>query len=238
VRQAIGILAVLVLIAYGVSAATHFDPFKNLFRPTTARPTQTVRTTPTTLTRGTPTPATLYEADWTHGADGWTLPPHWQITAGQLVNDGQGTSPIAVPATVTAANYAIEMRVQVQSVTSATTCANTFGLLALDTSGGERYVAHATCLDAAPPFRGQAELRAADDQTTTDADFAAGTAPQIYRITVQGDQISFAGEGGLLGNVTTKAPLSPARFAIEDQHVQLIVTSLSIVQLAPGTSVG
>lgn len=181
----------------------------------------------------TPAPVVVYQADWSHGADGWTLPPHWQIVQGQLVNDGYGDNTIPVPVTVTDTNYAVEMNLQVLSMTNGSGCGNFFGFVSQNAQGTQQYEASVSCMDAPPPFHGQSNLITTDSfpSGVKVADFVVGSSPRTYRVEVRGNGVSFFPEQVAIARLSSPIPLSPAHLFIEDSQVRMIITSFAILKL-------
>lgn len=181
--------------------------------------------------KATPTPQVLYTADWSHGADGWKLPPHWSVQNGQLVNDGKGTDAIPIPFALTQQQYTVEMDLQVVDYTCSRNC-NEYGFVADGTNGVHLYVAEADEIDMLPPHHGFSLLTSphfADQQhSVATQDFIPGTNVRTYTVSVDGNIASFAISGSGVGSVATTLPLSPANLSISDQHVQLIISSLTI----------
>ena len=106
------------------------------------------KVTPTTtpLSTSTPTaiPTVLYQADWSHGAGGWTLPAHWSIQGGMLVNDGKGFDPIPMPYTVTTPDYEVDLVAKAAAITTPSSCLQLYGIEALDGGGNQLYYAQIT----------------------------------------------------------------------------------------------
>jgi hypothetical protein len=189
--------------------------------------------TPTPLPTATPAPPprVLYTADWSHGADGWTLPPHWFVQNGALVNDGQGVDPIGIPFSITAPHYTIEMQVQVEGYTCQRTC-NEYGLSAQAPDGSNLYVAQIYGIEFISPHHGFALLSTPRPQDprygVATQDFNAGVNTRPYTVTVDGDSVSYAISGSGVGSVAVSVPLAPSSLSITDEHTQLSVTSLTI----------
>jgi hypothetical protein len=194
--------------------------------------------TPTAIRTATPTalPTVLYQADWSRGADGWTLPPHWSIQGGALVNDGTGLDSIAVPYTVTVPDYEVDLVARALDVTSAPlNCAKLYGLRAADTSGNQLYYAQIYCIGTSPTHHPAASLlnvTASGDSQFATADFFPNTDVKTYRVQVHGKGIRFyPNSAAANGSIDTTVPLAPATFMLLDQYMPLVITRFSVLQL-------
>src|SRR5690348_195340 len=141
--------------------------------------------TPTIVATPTPpaTPTVVFQADWSHGAGAWKLPPHWSIQDGALVTDGLTQEYLPVPYTVTAKNYRIVMTARMVDVTFKTTsCNNYFGIVAQDTAGSQLFAAEAACFGPLP-YHGQSQLLGADGSDRVWELIVGGNA-RTYRVDV------------------------------------------------------
>jgi hypothetical protein len=159
------------------------------------------------------------------------LPPDWSVQNGQLVNDGQGSDPIPIPYHVTEPQYTIEMRAQVQGYTCAEVC-NAYGFAAQGANRAHLYVAEIDAIAMDPPHHGFALLTTPYPQDprfqVMTQDFVAGSNMRSYTVSVNGDTASFAISGTRLGSVTASLPFSPTTLSISDEHVRLVISSLTI----------
>ena len=194
------------------------------------QPTEQTARTPTNSPTA-PAPRTLYTADWSHGPDGWTLPPDWSVQNGQLVNNGQGVNTIPIPYHLTAPQYTIKMQIRVQDYTCPGVC-NAYGLAAQGTNGAHLYVAQIYAIAMNPPHHGFALLMTPHPQDPryqlATQDFIAGSNVRSYTVSVDGATASYAISGTRLGSVTASLPFSPTTLSISDEHVQLVISSLTI----------
>lgn len=222
-RQLAGPLALIALVA--VLATACAGPFPDATASST--PTTPATATPT----ATPVPRVLYAADWSHGAGGWTLPPHWSIQSGQLVNDGQGEDAIPIPFALTQQRYTVEMQAQVMGYTCPGSC-NEYGFAATGTGGSHLYVAEIDDIDMNPPHHGFSMLTSPYPEDPKYAiatqDFIAGVNMRSYTVSVDGDTAYYAISGSGVGAVTMSLLLAPATLSITDHHVQLAIASLTI----------
>ena len=219
------VLMLLALVALLVSACA--APGVNGQATAQTTPAATAAPTPT----ATPVPRVLYTADWSRGANGWTLPPHWSTQGGQLVNDGQGVDAIPIPFVLTESRYTVEMQVQVQGYTCSPNC-NEYGFAANGPNGAHLYVAEIDEVGQTPPHHGFSMLTTAHPQdprySVATQDFIPGVNVRSYTVSVDGDTVSYAISGSGVGAVAVALPLAPASMAITDQHVPLAVTRLTI----------
>ena len=191
-------------------------------------PTPTATTQPPAPT-ATVVPRILYQADWSHGANGWHLPAHWQVAGGALVNDGKGTTPVVVPIDVTTPDYTLTFQAQVQNVTPATgPSGGEYGVIAEDTQGHPLYYAVLNQIDAAPPHHGFSYLYAPNSTIGSTQDFVPGSILRTFAVRVREDEISFLIDGSGLGSVISPVPLVPARLNLVDRYVQLTITSVTL----------
>jgi hypothetical protein len=124
--------------------------------PPTATPTPQPTNTPTRTPRPTNTPTPqptntpsapqpgelLYQADWTSGFNGWTIPQGWKTVSGELVNDGitnSDATQLALPPKITryTPNYAVEAKIQYVRDGHGCGLDNAFGLSVRGESSGD-----------------------------------------------------------------------------------------------------
>lgn len=182
----------------------------------------------------TPTPQSLYAADWSRGTGGWTLPPHWRIQQGQLVNDGLSKDPIAIPYPVTTGRYTVEIQLQVLGYAVAPDCfsCSQYGLGADSPDGHQLYLAGVNGLDPQPPHHGfsllDSQYRSPDSPSFPTNDFLPGVNVRAYTVIVDGKDATFDISDVPLGTVVTTVALSPAHLFIVDWYIQLAVSSVTI----------
>jgi hypothetical protein len=197
--------------------------------------TRSAGQTPTHAATATATaaPHVLYTADWSHGADGWTLPDHWHVQDGALVNDGSGNTSVTVPYTVTTANYEVDMDIQVLSVTRPQDCGNLYGLEALDRNGQQLFLAQIWCIGNHTRFPGASEIvvpSTEGSQGFATADFVLNSTVKTYRVPVRGEGVRFyPGSSAAVGGAESSVPLAPATFALVDGNVQLAITRFVVL---------
>lgn len=179
----------------------------------------------------TPVPKVLYTADWSHGAGGWTLPPHWSIQGGQLSNDGKGDDAIPIPFAVTEQHYTVEMDLQVMDYTCSPNC-NEYGIEAGNANVKSLYSAQINGIDLKAPHHGFSVLNTPHPQdarySVATQDFIPGANVRTYTVSVDGDTASMAISGSGVGSVTGTMPFWPANLSISDQHVQIAISRLTI----------
>lgn len=81
----------------------------------------------------------LYQADWSHGLDDWQATPGWQLHDGYLQSNGANNLVLTSPYHIPVSNYAVEVRIQVESVVHA---GGNLGLKAVKASGKDGYFAN------------------------------------------------------------------------------------------------
>lgn len=200
---------------------------------TAQQPTSTPALTPTIAATPTSpaTPTVVFQADWSHGAGAWKLPPHWSVQGGALVTDGFTQENLSVPYTVTAKNYRIVMTARMVDVTIKTTsCNNYFGIVAQNTAGSRLFAAEAACFGPLP-YHGDSHLIAADG-TGNVWELIIGSNARTYRVDVYGNQaVYYPGGAGSIGGITNAEPNSPAQLFIEASQVKLVITSFAIMTI-------
>ena len=181
----------------------------------------------------TPAPRTLYTADWSRRASEWSLPLHWRIVEGALTNDGDSTavSVLPIPYQVTSQSYSIHMQIRLIAA-KGPGVSSMYALIGQTPSGKLLYTATASNVEHtlhsfAAVFPAQPDAVRASDAFAT-CDFTPGRSTRPYLVQVDGPYISFIAGGGLVGQVRSAPPLAPARLALLDQSVQLVVESLTI----------
>lgn len=190
-------------------------------------PTATARAvfTPT----ATSVPQVLYQADQAHGASGWHLPEHWQVSSGTLVNDGNGTAPAVIPITVTAASYTLTFQAQVRAVTPPKgTTQGEYGIIGEDMQGNPLYYAVLARVDPTPPHHSFSELYIPNSITIRTQDFDPGSTPRTFEVQVRDDEIKFFIDGSSLGSVVSPAQLVPSHLDLVDRYVQMTITSVTV----------
>ncbi len=189
--------------------------------------------TPTVAATPTPpaAPKVVFQADWSHGAGTWKLPPHWSIQHGALVSDGLAQDNVLVPYTVTAKNYRILMTARVVNVTyKRTSCNNYFGVVAQNTAGSRMFTAESACFGPLP-YHGDSHLTAADG-TGRVWELIVGSNARTYRVDVYGNTaVYYPGGAGAIGGITNPQPNSPAQIFIEASQVKLVITSFVIMTI-------
>jgi hypothetical protein len=187
----------------------------------------------------TSAPRTLYQADWTHRAGEWKLPPHWSIVNGALQNDGQSSDvlELPIPYQVTSQNYTL-------SVQMLTLAANgpgvndEYGFLGRSPAGKLLYTAELTEVQQslhsyavvypANPDNASSNGNYGTGNNFGSYDFTPGRSTRPYVVQVEGPYVSFTAGNGFIGQVKSVDQLAPASLVIVDQNVQLVIESLTI----------
>lgn len=200
---------------------------------TARQSTPTPAYTPTVAATPTPpaAPKVVFQADWSHGAGAWKLPPHWSIQQGALVTDGLTQVNLPVPYTVTARNYRIVMVARMVDVTvERTSCTNYFGIVAQNTAGSSLFTAESACFGPLP-YHGDSRLTAADGSGRV-WELIIGSNARTYRVDVYGNNaVYYPGGAGSIGGITNPEPNSPAQLFIEASQVKLVITSFVVMTI-------
>ncbi len=207
-------LAAAVVVAACAPAAT----------PSTAQRTATPAPTATAA------PRTLYQADFTQRAGEWTLPPHWSIANGKLLNDGKGLNSITIPYLVTATSYTLTVQMRLIAINGSGY--NNQYLFQGETPSGELlYSAGVNSLNQQNHGFSQLYPAQPDPQQNGNfgtADFTPGINTRDYVVQVDGPYVVFLLSGSDIGMVKSATPLAPARIALVDQTIQLEIESITI----------
>jgi hypothetical protein len=182
----------------------------------------------------TPTPSTLYTADWSQGTDGWTLPSHWHLANGDIENDGYGTEALLIPYQVTTPNYSVAVDFTVEKITNLVT-SHSYGIEGFSTGNTLQFlssISSITKLPQLPAYHGfsQNYVAHADsegDQMSTQ-DYTVSFSTQTFSVQVQGQNVDFCPGVSCLANVNSTTPLSPLQIAIYDLGVQLTISRIVI----------
>ncbi len=187
--------------------------------------------TPTPPPTATAAPRILYQADWAQRASEWTLPPHWSIADGKLINDGKGFNAITIPYAITSQSYTLTIQMRVTSINS-DGYNNQYILNGHSPSGAMLYSAGVTTLNK--QNHAYSELYPSQPDTTFQtydtgtADFTPGLSVRTYVLQVDGPYITFTLGGGNIGTLKSAIPLTPAQLDLLDQTVGLEIESLTI----------
>ncbi len=204
------------------------------------RPHAEVMARATPSATATPVPRVVYQTDWSHGADGWTLPATAQIIGGHLVIDGSQSVNVEIPYVPTTGNYAIEMDFQIVRAE----IGGYFGLTARNTAGDRQYLAQMQCTPmhqgAWNPALGGcvgAVLVTARGGTYPaglfTSDYVIRPGPQNFRLGVTGDTVNFCPVNDCLDPVSSAVPMDASpHLMIEDRAVKLMVTRVVVIALA------
>ena len=207
-------LAAAVVVAACAPAAT----------PSTAQRTATPAPTATAA------PRTLYQADFTQRAGEWTLPPHWSIANGKLLNDGKGLNSITIPYLVTATSYTLTVQMRLIAINGSGY--NNQYLFQGETPSGELlYSAGVNSLNQQNHGFSQLYPAQPDPQQNGNfgtADFTPGINTRDYVVQVDGPYVVFLLSGSDIGMVKSATSLAPARIALVDQTIQLEIESITI----------
>lgn len=84
-------------------------------QPTAKAPTATPQATATVAATPSATaiPRLVYQADWSHGLDGWTATPGWSVSGGVLQSDMGSDREVTSPFLPPSSNYAVEFNLQI-----------------------------------------------------------------------------------------------------------------------------
>jgi hypothetical protein len=181
----------------------------------------------------TPVPVVLYQADWVHHPDAWTLPPHWHLVGGHIENDGYGTQPLIVPYYVTSPNYSIQADFTVVNIPNNTKVVPAYGIVGEDGAGTLQFIGQICCIyptgPSGPGEHGFSDIEVAHSAVAVDEqDFAIYHSTLTFAVLVQDHQLNFCPGVSCLNGLTSDTPLWPMHLVIRDVGVQLTLTRLVI----------
>lgn len=195
---------------------------------------------------GPTAPGVLYQANWSNGRDGWTLPQGWDTVSGELVNDGTGTDmtkhaqpPAIHPYT---ANYAVEADIQMVRPLNANCYGNSsnFGITVREESSGY----YAVGLDDHNPNFGVSWKGIIADvpmPSPVTCDLSnnnlAGNSVSLdtnwhtYRVEVRGNDIKFLLDGNPVAETTDNHHLRSNVVGLWSDSIVLNVRSFKVIAL-------
>lgn len=183
----------------------------------------------------------LYQANWSNGRDGWTLPQGWDTVSGELVNDGTSDDltkhahpPAIHPYT---ADYAVETEIQMVR-TLGNPCFGSpgnFGITVREDSGGYYSVGlddHLTwkgvIADSNSPTFGGCDL---SDNNLVGNSVSLDTNWHTYRAEVHGNDIKFLMDGSLVAETTDNRHLRSDVVGLWSAGVVLNVRNFKVIAL-------
>jgi hypothetical protein len=218
---------------------------------TTSLPTSTPTPNPCASKPGAGT--ILYQSDWSQDTNGWVGPGDWAATNGMLVNNGNGNPPIFAPyhpGDNCVSDYAVEAKITAIRYNSDRQAS--FGLVVRATDNGGGYT-FSICAEIKYAFGATVGSCANNNDGSDEYDALllvgqqfpdGGTVPgkvgfkphfnigHIYRIEVQGDQISAFIDGNrIIGPVTDNSTLSGGQVGIWSTDCQINVNSFKVMAL-------
>jgi hypothetical protein len=218
------VLAAVVVVGGGLAALAQDGAFGG-------RTSTTAAASPTVTTAFLPASAQVpvYTADWTQGADGWTLPAGWSTQNGQLVADTTVKDEIPVPFLVVAPRYSIQL--DLQGMRAGFTGGNHIFLIARDLSGIDLYDLAIFCYAGGSRCDGQTGVLIDHPAPGSSAghfhDSFYGPSVQTFELRVTGSELMRC-VTDCDWNGTSALPLSPVHLFLVSQHIQLKVTRFAI----------
>ncbi|HEY7342220.1 MAG TPA: hypothetical protein VH591_15190 [Ktedonobacterales bacterium] len=190
----------------------------------------------TSSATATPAPRVVYQSDWSHGADAWTLPASVTVADGHLAISGSQAVQVEIPYVPTTRNYTIEMDYQIVRAE----IGGHFGLTAFNGSGDRQYLAQMECTPmhqgAWNPSLGGcvgAVLVTARGGTYPaglfTSDYVVHGGAQSFSLGLEGDTVNFCSSGDCVSPVSSATPMDPSpHLMIDDRAVNLIVTRITV----------
>ncbi|QBD77842.1 DUF1080 domain-containing protein [Ktedonosporobacter rubrisoli] len=222
------LLAIYLIFSLGACSQTPSSPSQ------TSHPTPTqVPATPT----ATKAPTTLYQADWSHGLDGWQHNEGWTVVNGQLAAHNTSASTIIVPYQPSTSNYVIEANVRITHVLKP--IINNFFIFSRNTSNKDGFEAEVMGLNSQDPkitgYAGFAQILT--NQVNVNAgveqiDFAPSTNWRTYRVEVQGDETRFIVDGTEISKSISRMDMvSTGPLGLSSMGLDVEVSSFKITTL-------
>lgn len=221
----LALLAVVTLIAGGLVLGGKLNA------PAHLAPAATATATPS----ATPTPRTLYSADWSSGAGGWSFPTSWQAGGGHVHTDSDAEQRVALPYVPTASAYTLALDITVETVKIGQGRLPQFGIEADDANGNVLYSATVYCSPNQPHTAQSAACPGFDLVTvhqqqgngaSGSTDFTAGTSTRTYLFEVDGNSITFCPSDRCIASATSASPrpLAPAHIVLVTRDIQLDIS--------------
>jgi hypothetical protein len=192
--------------------------------------------TPTAMPSPTPTsaPHTVYTANWSHGADGWALPPSVHTTSGHLVFDGTGTVTLTIPYQPPVTGYTIQMGMEIfQAAPTGPVGGGTITISGQDASGNSQFYAQLLCKARSAPgcHGGQSTVGTLNGQYPQGleaSDFSISPVERIYTVQVTDEDVRFCNGVACMPASFVTAPTVAVKLVLQDSDLQLVITSLVI----------
>lgn len=228
------IISMAVLLVAVIAGAVWGFTRSNGAATTTARATATA-----TATR---IPQVVYQADWSHGANGWTLPAQTKIVDGHLLldlSDSTALASLQIPYVPTTPNYAVEMDFQLEGLT----VGGHFGFTGRDATGTIQYAGEVACTPmhqgswtpdmGSCPGAVYVNTRGSKDSGSFASDYVINPGPQTFRLEVtDGNTVTFCPVNDCLLSATSTQPYPASlRIFIEDRGVKLLITRVTVTTL-------
>ena len=227
VKGAVRILSALCSVLLATAALAACAPSQ----ATVKAPTATVPTSATAAPSAAP--RLVYQADWSHGLNGWAATPGWTLSGGVLRSDMGRDRTLTSPYRATTSNYAVEFRIQLVSVS--TTAATEYSVSADAAPGADGYMAlfdHVAlhqCMFACHPHEAVYIDPMVDQDVGTGTvqihDFEPGIHLLTYRLEVRGPEVTLLIDGHraswALGTKTPQLATGPIHFYSTGVALQL-----------------
>jgi hypothetical protein len=230
-----GIVVGVVVLLFGSLGLNSFLIF---IRPQifSISPRSTPIPTATLMPTKTPTPLSLYHADWSQGIGGWKGGSQWSVSSGGILASN-GSSKIVdylkAPFQPKTANYAVEAQIQFVKETSTSDNAY-FGIFVRSIIPGKQgYDGYLFSGDSSD--NGDAKIRIADEPNSSRVlgfvQYPLDTSWHTYRVEVQGNTITFFIDNQNVVQVTNNQFTSPGLIGLLDGTCQINVRSFTVFSL-------
>lgn len=239
----IGVLVTILVVMAGILIHMASAPQGNTSNTTVSggelsagsAPTQATPTSVPTIPTATPTPAAIFPCTvaigtWTGGS------PDWKLLNGMLLNDGSSTNfdtgngpTIVAPCQLgSAANYAVETKIQ---LTSGSGC---FGITVRGSSVSSGWQGYMAGVGGCSSYWGDAYIAGpgyVSDSARVRGAFDPGNHLHTYRVEANGNVIKFLVDGSPLLTLTDNRYLTGSQVGLWSDGVQLQVTSFAVTSL-------
>jgi hypothetical protein len=219
----VSLIALLaLLLASGIWALTRLaaPQHSGLVPTSTAAPT------------ATPTPRVVYTADWSHGADGWVLPPSVKVTSGYLAFSGAAPANLTIPYELPITGYTITVGMTIYSPSPAAR-GGTITIGGQDASGDALYYGQLLCV-------GKVVAGCNDGQYTVGvlggvypygqqvSDFAVGASEATYKVQVAGTSVEFCTGPDCESVNFVKVPTTSLTLVLQDEYLKMDIDSVTV----------
>ena len=185
----------------------------------------------------TPTPTlrpahVVYTANWSNGADGWSLPSSVHVKSGTLVFTGAGNVNLTIPYHAPVTGYSINLNMEIDTVNPAAH-GGTITIAGEDATGRSQFYAQLLCVRLAGPGcrGGQFTVGIFGGKYPSGmqvSDFDVGPYDTPYQVRIGATNVQFCFQGGCESVGFVNIPKTPLTVVVQDDYLEMKVSSLSV----------